>query len=91
MYIVILILVLLNFFATLGWLSLLTNLVKHKTNFERYFVLKSVIVDFAIVLVPNFYPHIVAEWILFVLFYLIVGFLITAHEGKKVKKDLNID
>jgi hypothetical protein len=91
MYIVILVLVILNFFSTLGWLSLLTNLVKHKINFERYFVLKSVIVDFAIVLVPNFYPHIVAEWILFVLFYLIVGFLITANAGKKVKKDLNID
>lgn len=91
MYIVILILVLLNFFSTLGWLSLLTNLFKHKINFERYFVFKSVIIDFAIVLVPNFYPHIVVEWILFVSFYLIVGFLITVNEGKKVKKDLNID
>jgi hypothetical protein len=54
-------------------------------------VFKSVIVDFAIVLVPNFYPHVIAKWILFVTFYLIVGFLITVNEGKKVKKDLNID
>ncbi|RAR73800.1 hypothetical protein CLV55_103119 [Flavobacterium aciduliphilum] len=90
MYLVILILVLLNFFSTLGWLSLLTNLVHHKINFERYFVFKSVIMDFVFLLVPMYYPSIMGGWILFTLFYLVVGFLITAHEGKKVKKDLNI-
>lgn len=91
MFIIILILVLLNFFSTLGWLSLLTNLSKNKINFERYFIFISVVIDFAIVLVPNFYPKIIFEWILFVLFYLIVGFLITFNEGNKVKKELNIN
>lgn len=91
MYIVILVLVILNFFSTLGWLSLLTNLAKHKINFERYFVLKSVILAFVFLFVPIYYPTIIVEWILFILFYLIVGFFITAKEGQKVKKDLNID
>ncbi|WP_211306483.1 hypothetical protein [Flavobacterium aciduliphilum] len=46
--------------------------------------------DFVFLLVPMYYPSIMGGWILFTLFYLVVGFLITAHEGKKVKKDLNI-
>ena len=91
MYLVILILVLLNFFSTLGWLSLFTNLSNHKINFERYFVFKSVLMDFVFILVPIFFPKIIVEWILFVIFYLLVGFYITVNEGKKVKKDLNID
>lgn len=86
MFVVILILVLLNFFSTLGWLSLLTNLVKHKINFERYFVFKSVVMDFVFILVPNFFPQFIGQWILFVIFYLIIGFLITANEGKKNKE-----
>lgn len=91
MYLVILFLVILNFFSTLGWLSLFTNLSNHKIYFERYFVLKSVLMDFAFILVPMFFPQIIVEWILFVILYLIVGFYITANEGKKVKKELNID
>lgn len=91
MYIVILIVVLLNFFSTLGWLSLLTNLLNHKINFERYIVFLSVVVDFVFILLPIFFPNITVEWILFVLFYLLIGFCITANEGKKVKRDLNID
>jgi hypothetical protein len=47
--------------------------------------------DFAFILVPMFFPQIIVEWILFVILYLIVGFYITANEGKKVKKELNID
>jgi len=91
MYLVILFLVILNFFSTLGWLSLFTNLSNHKINFERYFVFKSVLMDFVFILVPIFFPQIIVEWILFVILYLIVGFYITANEGKKVKKELNID
>jgi hypothetical protein len=91
MYLVILILVLLNFFSTLGWLSLFTNLSNHKINFERYFVFKSVLMDFVFILVPIFFPNIIVKWILFVVLYLIVGFYITVNEGKKVKKELNID
>jgi len=91
MYLVILILVLLNFFSTLGWLSLFTNLLNHKINFERYFVFKSVLMDFVFILVPIFFPKIIVEWILFVILYLLIGFYITVNEGKKVKKDLNID
>ena len=91
MYLVILVLVLLNFFSTLGWLCLLTNAINHKINFERYFVFTSVLMDLIFLFVPIYYPSIIIKWILFVIFYLVVGFFITVHEGKKVKKDLNID
>lgn len=86
MYLVILILVVLNFFSTLGWLSLLTNLVNHKINFERYFVFTSVVIDFVFILAPNYFPQFILQWILFVISYLIIGFLITAYEGQKNKE-----
>lgn len=91
MYIIILILVILNFFSTLGWLSLFTKLLNDKINFERFFIFKSVLIDFVFLFVPIYYPSIVVKWIFFVLFYLLAGFLITANEGKKVKKELNIN
>jgi hypothetical protein len=47
--------------------------------------------DFVFILVPIFFPKIIVEWILFVILYLLIGFYITVNEGKKVKKDLNID
>ena len=71
MFFAILILVLLNFFSTLGWLSLLTNIVKHKINFERYFVFKSVVMDFVFILAPIFFPQFIGQWILFVICYIV--------------------
>lgn len=86
MYIIILVLVLANLFASVGWLSYLSKLTG--VYLEDYSVLFTIVTSLVFVIVPAFFPQVGLLWIVGILVYIILGFYICAKEGDEIIKNL---
>ena len=73
MYIVILVLVLLNFFTSTGWLDLLNKIFKPTYDLLHFIVPLTIVTSFSFVLVPIKFPSIVVEWLIGCFFYVVIG------------------
>jgi len=83
MYIVILILVLLNFFTSTGWLDLLNKVFRPTYDLLHFIIPLTILTSFLFVLVPIKYPSIVVEWIIGCIFYVGIGAVIACIPDKE--------
>jgi hypothetical protein len=83
MYLVILILVLVNFFTSTGWLDLLNKIFKPTYDLLHFIIPLTIVTSLLFVLVPIWFPNIIVAWILGCLAYLVVGFLLVCFPNEE--------
>lgn len=83
MYLVIFILVLINFFTSTGWLELLNKIFKPTYDFLHYIIPLTITTSILFVLIPIWFPNIIGSWIVGCIVYLLIGFLLICFPNKK--------
>jgi|JI10StandDraft_1071094.scaffolds.fasta_scaffold2176649_2 hypothetical protein len=83
MYIVILVLVLLNFITSTGWLDLLNKIFKPTYDLLNFIIPLTVITSFLIVLVPIKFPSITVTWVVGCFFYIFIGAILACIPDKE--------
>lgn len=84
MFLVILIIVLVNFLTSTGWLDLLNRIFKPTYDLLHFIIPLTVITTLLFVLVPIWFPKIVAEWIGGCILYLVGGFLLACFPNEEI-------
>jgi len=85
MFIIILIIVLMNFFTSTGWLDLLNKIFKPTYDLLHFIVPLTVVTSILFVLVPIWYPTLTFTWLVGCTTYVLVGFFLCCSPNNKVE------
>lgn len=83
MFLVILIIVLINFLTSTGWLHLLNKIFKPTYDLLHFIVPLTITTSLLLVLVPIWCPSITFGWLVGFFFYLVIGAVICGIPDKE--------
>lgn len=83
MFVIILIIVLVNFFTSTGWLDLLNRIFRPTYDLLHFIIPLTIVTSLSIVLVPIKFPNIIVGWIVGCFFYIVIGAIMCCKSNRE--------